>query len=288
VTSENSAPMSRRRLEQVPWRAAGRATERSRSADDVVRETGWVFNNETGERLTLDEFVATGDAEVGAYLAAFGLAGPHTGAETMVEIGSGIGRMTAGFTRTYLQVVACDLDAAFLERCRQTVARYGCVQNLRTSHVADGRTLALPDASADLVFSYITLQHCERDDALRLVREALRVARPGGSIALNFRTWTPFDVVLVPVGALMRLLWRVPRLGTWLAQQRLMTRLGWQANRLGPEEVFAAIGAARDELADVAVWQSPRRRPLRVGDVAIRTFDGMHPSHWWLVARRAD
>ena len=40
---------------------AGRASEDQPSADEVVRETGWVFNNETGERLTLDEFVATGD-----------------------------------------------------------------------------------------------------------------------------------------------------------------------------------------------------------------------------------
>jgi len=35
--------------------------------------------------------------------------------ETLVEIGSGIGRMTASFTRLFNRVVACDLDAAFLE-----------------------------------------------------------------------------------------------------------------------------------------------------------------------------
>ena len=35
--------MARRRLQQVPWKAAGRTSEVQASADDVVREVGWVF-----------------------------------------------------------------------------------------------------------------------------------------------------------------------------------------------------------------------------------------------------
>ena len=46
-----------RRKQHVPWRAAGTASEQQRSADDVVRETGWVFNNVTGDELNLAEFV---------------------------------------------------------------------------------------------------------------------------------------------------------------------------------------------------------------------------------------
>jgi hypothetical protein len=38
------------------------------SADDVVRETGWVFANEVADTATLAEFGATGDDEVPAYL----------------------------------------------------------------------------------------------------------------------------------------------------------------------------------------------------------------------------
>ena len=40
-----------RRKQHVPWRAAGTASEQQSSADDVVRETGWVFNNVTGGDL---------------------------------------------------------------------------------------------------------------------------------------------------------------------------------------------------------------------------------------------
>ena len=177
--------MSRRRPQLVPWRTAGRVSESQKSADDVVREIGWVFNNETGETLDLAEFTNTGDHEIFAYLEAFQLRTDDLPKQTIVEIGSGIGRMTAGFSRAFAQVIACDLDAAFLERCRQTVAQFGEVSRLRTCHVADGRTLAISDGEADIAFSYITLQHCQHDDALSLVTEAARVTKPGGHIALN-------------------------------------------------------------------------------------------------------
>src|SRR6478752_482660 len=127
------------RKQHVPWRAAGTSSEAQASADDVVRETGWVFNNVTGQEANLAEFVSSGDHEVGAFIKAFEL--PTGINASIVEIGSGIGRMTAAFTREYGRVVACDLDAAFLERCRETVAQFAFPSRLRTVHVADGHTL---------------------------------------------------------------------------------------------------------------------------------------------------
>jgi SAM-dependent methyltransferase len=200
------------RRNYVPWRAAGTTTELKRSADEVVRDTGWVFNNKTGSHLSLAEFVETGNHETLAYLTAFGL-GDDLAGQTLVEIGAGIGRMTASFTRLFGRVIACDLDGAFLERCRETVAQFGRPERLQTSRVADGRTIALPDGTGDLAFSYITLQHCHRDDALALTAEALRVTRAGGHVALNYRTWTAGDVVLWPAGHVVRGLWRVPKFG---------------------------------------------------------------------------
>lgn len=286
MTSEEPAPVARRRLQQVPWKAAGRTSEVQANADDVIREVGWVFNNTTGERLTLGEFVGTGDEEVGSYMQLFSLGSEHDEQRTLLEIGAGIGRMTAAFTQRFGVVIACDLDAAFLERCRQTVAEFGRVGRLKTSHVADGRTLDLPDAVADVTFSYITLQHCAHEDALALVGEAVRVTRPGGQVALNFRAWTSADAVLVPLGGAMRAAWRLPKIGAWLAQRRLATRLGWQANRLGPDEVLAYLAALPYPSTEVAVYTSPRRSAPRQADVTVSTFEGIHRSHWWLVARR--
>jgi SAM-dependent methyltransferase len=247
----------------------------------VVRETGWVFNNVTGSDLSLAEFVATGDNETVAYLEAFDLLPEHAAQQTMVEIGSGIGRMTASFSRLFAKVVACDLDAAFLERCRETVAQFGQPERLQTSHVADGRTLGLDNDSADLVFSYITLQHCHHDDGIALAGEAVRVTRPGGHIALNFRTWVAQDVVLWPAGKLVRASWRLPRVGPMIAQRRLPARLGWQANRLTPKEVLTAIGPS---VADVRIFRGPKRRGFGLPGTTDCTFEGVHRSHWWVVA----
>jgi SAM-dependent methyltransferase len=265
----------------APWRTAGTTSERKRSADEVVRESGWVFNNRTGRNLSLAEFVATGDNETLAYLTAFGLDDTRLAEQTMVEIGAGIGRMTASFTRLFDRVIACDIDGAFLERCRETVAQFGRPDRLQTSRVPDGRSIALPDATADLVFSYITLQHCHRDDALALSAEAVRVARPGARIALNYRTWAPADVALWPAGMVARLLWRLPRVGPRIAAHRSMARLGWQANRLAPIDVLTVIGS---RLTDMQIFRSPRRRSFEVAGTKDHSFEGVNRSHWWLVA----
>ncbi len=277
--------MNGRRPQLAPWRNAGRVAEAQRSADEIVRETGWVFNNETGERLTLEEFVATGTDEVGYYCHHLGLHwGEHAAGRTFVEIGSGIGRMTAALTRTYSKVVACDLDAAFLEQCRSTVATHGDVSRLQTVQVVDGHTLDIPDASADVVFSYITLQHCDPQDAIGLLTEAFRIAKPGARIGLNFRTWTGADVVLYPAGKIVRAIWRVfPRLA---GAPRLMTRFGWQANRLKPEQAVRAAFEAAPDLASLIVFQSDRRRGTLHATVSVERLEGVHPSHYWLVATR--
>jgi ubiquinone/menaquinone biosynthesis C-methylase UbiE len=259
-----------------------------RNADEVVRDTGWVFNNQTGSSLTLEEFVQTGDAEVEIYLDRFQWSemAPQS---SVLEIGSGIGRMTAALTRRFASVIATDVDAAFLERCRETVARFGTVSALRTVHIADGSSINTADDSVDAVFSYITLQHCKASDALRLTTEALRVVKPGGYIALNYRTWVPADIILVPAGGVMRWLWRIPVVGQRLSQWRWSTRLGWQANRLDPRRVLALLEASNISLKDPVILHHPGRpqRSVSLNGTVVRQrdLDVANKSHWWLVAQ---
>ncbi|MCX6530784.1 MAG: class I SAM-dependent methyltransferase [Actinobacteria bacterium] len=222
--------MQTKRAHHLPWRRAGHLADNNLSADDVVRETGWVFNNETGDDLTLKEFVDTGDKEVQRYVRLLELQNIQFESSTLLEIGSGIGRMTSAFTNRCQKVIAADVDSAFLERCRQTVAQFGRIDRLNTLHVVNGRTLVLGDDTVDATFSYITLQHCQPQDAIELVNEAIRVTRSGGTIVLNFRTWVLSDVVLVPLGVAMRTLWKVSIIGPRLARWRWSTRIGWQAN----------------------------------------------------------
>lgn len=186
--------MVRRRSQLIPWRVAGGVADEHANADQVVRETGWVFNNETGAALTLEDFVMSGNKEVNAYLRVFGMNEMNLEELSVLEIGSGIGRMTSRLTHRFGTVIAADVDATFLERCRETVAKHGVINRLRTAHVTDGHTVPLADNSVDAVFSYITLQHCSNADALSLTKESLRVAKPYGVVMLNYRTWVLADI----------------------------------------------------------------------------------------------
>ncbi len=278
--------MQTKRAHHLPWRRAGHLADNNLSADDVVRETGWVFNNETGDDLTLKEFVDTGDKEVQRYVRLLELQNIQFESSTLLEIGSGIGRMTSAFTNRCQKVIAADVDSAFLERCRQTVAQFGRIDRLNTLHVVNGRTLVLGDDTVDATFSYITLQHCQPQDAIELVNEAIRVTRSGGTIVLNFRTWVLSDVVLVPLGVAMRTLWKVSIIGPRLARWRWSTRIGWQANRLNPNTVLAKVAPA---LCEIKVFHSVKRK-LKVStnsQKSIKTIptNRINPSHWWLVAQ---
>ena len=285
MTHDNSPKW---RTQFTPWKSAGNRTETGATADEVVRQTGWVFNNETGSDLTLAEFVRTGDEEVRRYMNQFGFSPESLTNKTLLEIGSGIGRMTAAFTKQCFAVIAADVDAAFLERCRETVGKHGDVAKLRTTHVADGSTLQLPDSCVDIVFSYITLQHCEKSDALSLTSEAMRVARTGGTLMLNYRTWVRADAGLLPLGIAMRRLWRIPVVGKRLAVTRWSTRLGWQANRLSPDQVLAHLAANSSSgklLTNVVVHHSAKTtRTVKMPGVTVKPMKRVNKSHWWLTA----
>jgi len=285
MTHDNSPKW---RTQFTPWKSAGNRTETGVTADEVVRQTGWVFNNETGSDLTLAEFVRTGDEEVRRYMNQFGFSPETLTNKTLLEIGSGIGRMTAAFTKQCFAVIAADVDAAFLERCHETVGKHGDVAKLRTTHVADGSTLQLPDSCVDIVFSYITLQHCEKSDALSLTSEAMRVARTGGTLMLNYRTWVRADAGLLPLGIAMRRLWIIPVVGKRLAVTRWSTRLGWQANRLSPDQVLAYLAAnssSGKRITNVVVHHSAKTtRSVKTPGVTVKPMKRVNKSHWWLTA----
>jgi SAM-dependent methyltransferase len=188
--------------------------------------------------------------------------------------------MTCAFTREFGKVIACDLDAGFLERCFEIVGRFGKVDRLTTSHVEDGKTLNLDPNLGDVTFSYITFQHCDPDDALELTSEAVRVTKPGGKIVLNYRSRARSDILLLPLSKLMRGLFRIPKLGDLASRQRWAARIGWQANRLNPDDIIGPLAAL---LGDLQVWRNPKSS-VSGRDATIHTFDGINSHHYWVIA----
>ena len=67
---------------------------------------------------------------------------------------------------------------------------------------------------------------------------------------------------------------------------RLVTRFGWQANRLTPNDVVPVAQAARPDAAMMMVFQSSRRPSNMTSPVPVHRLEGAHPGHWWLVVQR--
>jgi hypothetical protein len=108
----------------------------------------------------------------------------------------------------------------------------------------------------------------------------VRVTKPGGKIALNFRARSSIDRVLLPLGSFVRWLFGIPGFGPWLSRRRTAARVGWQANRLHPDEV---IGPLLPVLTDVQIWLHPKSRTRGRGAES-KTFEGINPHHYWVVA----
>jgi SAM-dependent methyltransferase len=130
-------------------------------------------------RSPFDALVDPYDAARPAYPDGLYDALPPLAGARVAEVGAGTGISTRGLLARGADVVAFDLAPRMLDRLRANGSPGPGV--LLGVAVADGHRLPLDDASADLV-TYAQAYHWMRpDDA---VREARRVLRPGGALAV--------------------------------------------------------------------------------------------------------
>jgi SAM-dependent methyltransferase len=178
----------------------------------------------------------------------------------LLEIGCGIGRMTHRFAERFREVYAVDASREMIARA---ASRWGHLANVRFIAV-DGEDLAvIDDASIDLVFSFLVLQHVTSPEiVLGYLRECGRVLRAGGTAFLQLRTGESGLR-----GFLRRLVGREERRPRhWFAQG-----LDWQPpTRATPEKTAAirekaAWKGCRVPLGEVL--RTCRRSGLEVGDV---------------------
>ena len=104
----------------------------------------------------------------------------------VLELGCGVGRMTAAFAQRFGRVVAVDVSGEMLRLGRRYLADLPNVDWVQVS----GTDLApFPDGCFDVAFTHLVLQHVpDQATALRLVREMLRVLRPGGAFLIEFNS----------------------------------------------------------------------------------------------------
>ncbi|MGB9619523.1 MAG: class I SAM-dependent methyltransferase [Armatimonadota bacterium] len=123
-------------------------------------------------------------------------------ADTVVEIGCGIGRCTHAIASEVGFVEALDISEQML-----ALARRNSPSNVRY-HLANGFDLRpIADAAADFVLAYCVFQHLPTLAALgSYLVEMVRVAKPQGLIAFTLtpRSWTVYLLPLLRARAWLR------------------------------------------------------------------------------------
>src|SRR5204863_2500144 len=107
-----------------------------------------------GGRWELERFLATGEADVEAALAPSDRSGRPAGRGRVLDFGCGVGRLARPFAARFDEYVGVDVAEGMVARARELHA------DLANCTFAAAADLAqLPDASFDLVYSNLVLQH---------------------------------------------------------------------------------------------------------------------------------
>jgi len=166
--SRSETGISRRSLLRLRPTPAGRADIDYAGAGERVL-AGW---ERAGHEPLLREL-----EPVGAVVAQLAGVGP---ASSVLDVGAGDGNTALACLELGAEVAACDLAPAMVQRGRARChgARW---------RVADAQTLPYPDGRFDAVLSTFGAVLAPRPR--RTARELVRVARPGGVVALT--AWAP-------------------------------------------------------------------------------------------------
>jgi ubiquinone/menaquinone biosynthesis C-methylase UbiE len=123
-------------------------------------------------------------------------------ADSVVEIGCGVGRLSQAISREVGHLDAFDISEEMLR-----IAREGDLENT-TFHVTEGASLRpVADSSADLVLAYCVFQHLPSVGGLRsYLEEMARVAKPDGLkvFTLSPRDWRVHLRPLLKIRARLR------------------------------------------------------------------------------------
>src|SRR5690348_16767430 len=141
----------------------------------------WAICSRPGARngsWSLDEFFATGEAEVAAVLA---LPDAQPAQRRLaVDFGCGVGRLTRALAGRFERCVGVDASAEMVDQARRLNA------DVPNCSFEVGDLARLDSGSVDFVYSAFVLQHLSSDvEIVDRVREFLRVSAPDGAVVFQ-------------------------------------------------------------------------------------------------------
>jgi SAM-dependent methyltransferase len=158
-------------------------------ATDEKRGGGW----------ELDEFLATGEADVEQILATAAQLRRPARRERALDFGCGVGRLTHALARRFDEVVGVDVSERMVEHARRLNA------DMANATFAVGEE-APPDGF-DLVVANLVLQHLPSKALARVyIRRLVEAARPDGLVVFQLPTQLPVASRLQPRRRLYRAL----------------------------------------------------------------------------------
>ena len=136
----------------------------------------------------VDEFLRTGVDEIAQLMercASLALPGQR---ERALDLGCGVGRLTQPLADHFQRVIGLDISEAMVRRARE-LNRHGD----RCEYIIHGSSrLPFADASFDLIYTRIVLQHIPSALIPAYVREFVRTLRPGGLIVMQIPSHIPW------------------------------------------------------------------------------------------------
>jgi SAM-dependent methyltransferase len=146
-----------------------------------------------GNKWRPEEFFASGQADVDQMMAYLESLNIKIAADTALDFGCGIGRLSQGLCRIFSRVHGVDIAPSMIEGAR----RYNQYAERCTYHLNQATDLKLfGDASISFVYTVITLQHIPGHLQKKYIREFFRVLKPGGvAVFRTLTATTPWRII---------------------------------------------------------------------------------------------
>lgn len=134
---------------------------------------------------TDEDFLASGEADVAAAVdPVLPLLDRPASEATALDLGCGVGRLSRALARRFAQVEGLDISPAMVDEAGRFAPPVP--ENVRFQVCVGDGSVPLPDASVDLAFSYLVLQHLPSKTLVgAYLRSVGRVLRPGGVALLQ-------------------------------------------------------------------------------------------------------
>lgn len=152
-------------------------------------------------------FKRIGESQTKAILGFLGKYDISIDNKRVVEIGCGAGRITEFLAKKAEFIYATDISMGMLKRFRE---RLGDIPNVAL--ICSGDFSVIPDSSADIILSFLVFQHIPEILVKALLKDSIRVLKPGGHLVFQLSTKDKHEVVKSKSGATDMVRWTIEEL----------------------------------------------------------------------------